>query len=320
MEIIDIRHFAARDFEPLLESESAAWLTRLRWDYSSSSRAIAACLAEKRLSGYALLEGSRIRGYSFFVYEGEKGLIGGLFVEPGSAAKEWALVLLEHIIETLKSSPGVRRVEAQLPHFAFQDLEDCFRRHRFQGFLRRFMSLRLEGRPTVHGAEGDGARKAPFSIEPWQRKHDEGAARLLYLAYRNHVDALINDQYCSLPGSSRLIENIVHLRGCGVSVPEASLVAVDRTTQQLAGILALTTVRPLTAHVPQVAVASEFQRRGAGAGLMESAFRELDRLGFKEVSLTVTDQNEDAVRFYDRLGFDTFCTFGAFVWNRGGGE
>lgn len=320
MEVIDIRHFGASDFTPLLEAESSAWFTDLRWDYSSSSRAIGACLAEKRLSGYALVEGRRIRGYSFFVYEGEKGMIGGLFVEPGGTVKEYALFLLEHVIETLKTTPGISRVEAQLPHFAFHDLEECFRHYGFQPFLRRFMSLQLESRPAPNQTDGgkgnSGSALRNFSIEPWQRRHDDEAARLLYYAYRNHVDAMINDQYCSLSGSSRLIENIVHLRGCGANVPQASLVAVDRATRRLAGILALTAVRPLTAHIPQIAVGSEFQRRGAGVALMETSFRELDRLGFKEVSLTVTDENVDAVRFYERLGFDTFHTFGAFVWNR----
>jgi GNAT superfamily N-acetyltransferase len=324
-EVVDIRHFGAGDFAALLEAESIAWAKSLRWDYTPSARLIAACLADKRLSGYALVSDQRIQGYSFFLYEDQKGLIGNLFVEPNGSFKEHALILLDHVIETLKATPGLRRVEAQLPHFGLQDLESCFERHQFVAYLRRFMALRLKRRPrssmllaeSPHAtSRSSSTALGNFIIERWERKHDEAAAQLLYHAYRGHIDGEINDQYRSLQGSLRLIENIVHLRGCGENVPQASLVAVHRPTGKLAGILALTAVRPTTAHIPQIAVSREFQRAGLGIGLMEASFRELERLGFEEVSLTVTDLNANAVRFYKRLGFETFRTFGAFAWNR----
>ena len=92
------------------------------------------------------------------------------------------------------------------------------------------------------------------------------------------------------------------------------MVAVYKPTRQLAGILALTAVRPTTAHIPQIAVAREFQGRGLGAAMMDAAFKRLAEEGYREVSLTVTDVNSGAVRLYERLGFETFRTFGAFVW------
>ncbi len=78
----------------------------------------------------------------------------------------------------------------------------------------------------------------------------------------------------------------------------------------------MTTVRPRTAHIPQVAVANDFQGSGLGTAMMETAFQDLARQGFEEVSLTVTDSNAGAVRLYERMGFETFRTFGAFVWER----
>jgi ribosomal protein S18 acetylase RimI-like enzyme len=325
VEVIDIRLIDARDFGPLLEAESSAWSTTLRWDYGPSARLISACLADKRLPGYALLANRRIVGYCFFLYEGEKGLIGDLFVQPSDESREHATLLLENVIATLKATPGLRRVEAQLPHFDVEGLRDFFGAQQFHTFVRRFMALPLERRPTRGLEMGaatspNGERPGPppgdFLIDRWQRQYDEAAARLLYFAYRGHVDAMINDQYCSVAGSARLIENIMHLRGCGENLPEASHTAIHRASHKLAGILALTSVRPGTAHIPQVAIANEFQRRGLGLALMESSFRKLEKLGYHEVSLTVTDENRDAVRFYERIGFETFRIFGAFVWNR----
>jgi len=324
-EVVDIRQLSARDFEPLLEAESRAWDAGLRWDYSASRRLISTCLGQQQLSGYALLSEGRVTGYCFFFYEGEKGLIGDLFVIPNDNSVRRAQMLLEHVIETLLSTPGLRRVETQLPHFSLEELEPCFRARGFESYLRRFMTLSLSHRRSA-SSPGGGAEARPaagtapeldaFRIEPWERQHDLAAAQLVYGTYRGHIDAQINDQYTSLAGSTRLIENIVHQRGCGQLLPRASLIAVHQPTQKLAGALAMTAVRTRTAHIPQVAVAEEFQGMGLGSAMMEESFREVIVQGYEEVTLTVTDRNSRAVRFYEHLGLETFRTFGAFVWER----
>lgn len=321
-EIVDIRQFDASHFATLLAAESEAWRVNLRWDYSGSARLIAACLNERRLTGYALVDERRVSGYSFFLYEGEKALIGDLFVEPGSEAR--ARALLEHVLETLMATPGVRRIEAQLAHFGAGELEPVFQSRGFKSYLRKFMLLLLTPLPAQRGvsappttpnaAMADRLEEA-FSSERWERKYDRQAASLLYYTYRDHVDAVINDQYSSTAGAARLIENIVQMRGCGEFIESASSVVIHHATRKLAGVLALTAVRPFTAHIPQIAVAPEFQGAGLGSFMLKSAFGELQRQGFHEVSLTVTDLNGGAVRLYERLGFETFHTFGAFVWN-----
>jgi ribosomal protein S18 acetylase RimI-like enzyme len=324
-EIVDIRQFEAHQFLPLLQAESHVWNSNLRWDYASSVRLISSCLEEKRLQGYALVGGGHISGYSFFFYEGEKGLIGNLFVERQGADLAQAIRLLERVIGSLTEIPGVYRVETQLPHFTYEELNPCFVAHHFEGYQRRFMAAALAHRKPSHwaipgeiGAENPREKSmvGDFAIEPWERKHDRPAAQLLFQTYRNHVDAVINDQYASEGGASRLIENIMYQRGCGEPLPKASKVAIQRATGGLAGVLALTCVRPRTAHIPQIAIAKEFQGIGLGTVMLETCFDELFQRGFEEVSLTVTDMNIGAVRLYERLGFESFRGFGAFVWNR----
>lgn len=313
-EVVDLRQSNASDFTALLEAESEAWRTNLRWDYTASAHLIATCLNERRLTGYALVEGARIRGYSFFLNENEKGLIGDLFVEPGVEAPGYALLLLEHVLDTLMAMPGIRRVEAQLPHFSAAELSSAFAPRHFATYLREFMALPLAREPAPQPTPAADGLTKEFVIQPWERSYDRSAAQLLYHTYRHHVDAVINDQYASATGTARLIENIVHLRGCGEYLAPVSSVAIHRATGKLAGVLALTAVRPATAHIPQVAVAGEFQGAGLGSFLLQSAFEKLRRQGFEEVSLTVTAMNPGAVRLYERLGFKTFYTFGAFVW------
>lgn len=330
-QILDIHRFETDQFAPLLQAESRVWREDLGWDFSASAQLISTCLEEKRLSGYALLIENRIRGYCLFFYDGEKGMIGDLFAEPAAEISQ-VRSLLECAVEKLVGNPGLRRIEAQLPHFTYEQLEPCFRARCFKGYSRRFMALSLTNRlsraPAFGAAapgfapEGQthpdqiGTRLADFLLVPWERKHDREAAQLLYWTYLNHVDTAINDQYGSVVGTSRLIENIVHHCGCGEYLPWASLAAIHRSTQKLAGVLALTAIGPKSAHIPQVAIAAQFQGLGLGTALLEASFQELARQGYREVSLTVTDLNPGAVRLYERLGFETFRPFGAFVWTR----
>jgi ribosomal protein S18 acetylase RimI-like enzyme len=322
-EIIDIRRFEPREFSVLLEAESRAWKDTLRWDFAPSVRIIDACLREKRLSGYALVDDGRICGYCFFFYDGEKGIIGDLFVHPEMAGRGQEHELLEHSLETLLGTPGLRRIEAQLPHYEREELEPCFLPRRFQSFLRRFMSLSLNDPLRTQRAEArsQGAidadarwRREGIELIPWQKRFNDDAAEMLYQSYRQHVDALINDQYSSVMGATRLVENIFHNQGCGEFLTRVSRMAVHRPTQKLAGILTVTNVRARTAHIPQVGVGPSFQGMGLGTALMDAAFQDLAEDGYEQVTLTVTDANAGAVRLYQRLGFDTFKSFGAFIY------
>jgi ribosomal protein S18 acetylase RimI-like enzyme len=323
-EIIDIRRFEPSAFSELLDAEACAWSEGLYWDFTSSARVISNCLKEKRLSGYALVQNGVIRGYCFFFCDGEKGLMGDLFAGPPPAGLNQALHLLEHSNETLLATPGLRRVEAQLPHYKFEELENNFISWNYEGYRRSFMALSL---PDWHsqalpGSSRNGPtrqaapRLSDYSILPCEKKHAREAAELVYGAYHNHVDAAINDQYSSLLGATRLIENILHYQGCGEFMEQISKVAVHRQTQQLGGVLMVTCVSSSTAHIPQIAVARTVQGCGLGTALLESAFSDLTRAGYQRVSLTVTDVNARALRLYERLGFRTFRTFGAFVFNR----
>ena len=326
-EIIDIRRFEPKEFAALLEAESRAWNDKLRWDFSASSRVITTCLRDQRLSGYALVGEGQICGYCFFFYDGEKGIVGDLFMHPELVGRGHERELLGHALETLLGTPGLRRIEAQLPHYEREELEPCFLPSGFQSFLRRFMSLPLangggpaRAQPRPQPGPDSAWARAGIELIPWDTRYHDDAAELLYQSYRQHVDALINDQYASVVGATRLVENISRNQGCGDFLARVSRMAVCRPSQRLAGILTATCVRPRIAHIPQVGVGPSFQGLGVGTALMEAAFHDLAQEGFEQVTLTVTDANAGAVRLYHRLGFRTFKTFGAFIYSRAWGS
>src|ERR1700712_5582061 len=83
LEILDLRHFTARQLRPLLEQEAEAWHQRLRWDYRSSTELLLQYLDSRILPGFVALTRGRICGFCFCVYEGHKAVIGDLYASPG---------------------------------------------------------------------------------------------------------------------------------------------------------------------------------------------------------------------------------------------
>ncbi len=312
MEILDLRQIRSRDLESLLEEENRLWHEQLHWDYSSSADLIKRFVDARALPGYAALEEGRAVGYSFFVYEDYKGLIGNLFVSgPYSGSTESQL--LTHVIETMQETPGIRRIETQLMTFGAGSLEATFRREHFQAFGRQFMLL---GFGQTRALEPRAL--AETEILPWQERYFDDAAALIARAYRNHVDSQINDQYRSVSGATRFLKNIIHYPGCGAFYAPGSFLAFHQKTGTLCGLVLTSVVHPEVGHVTQVCVTSEARGTGIGYELMRRSAESFRAAGFAGVSLTVTSANRRAVGLYERMGFRNLKEFFAYVWNAGG--
>jgi ribosomal protein S18 acetylase RimI-like enzyme len=310
VEVLDLRHFASADLRPLLDDEAEKWAALLEWDYRSSSDMILRYLDAKILPGYAAIERGTVFGYCFFVYEGAKGVIGDLYVD-GDPGRVRAVEdqLLEHVVDTLQQSPGVHRVEAQLLLHTAGAASRIFDESGFQRYRRLFMKMPLQRQRA-------GFRAAPsdVTIRAWQERDYQSAAALITNAYRNHVDSDINDQYRTVPGSLRFLNNIVRFPGCGQFDPMASFVAVHRPSQTNIGMILCSRVKDNVGHVTQVCLLPDYRSRGIGEALISATHASLLRRNFSMMSLTVTEENSGAVRLYNHLGFETTHVFDAFVW------
>ena len=311
MEILDLRHFTSADLRPLLDDETEVWARQLSWDYSSSAAMILRYVDSKILPGYAAVERGRIAGYAFFVYESSKGVIGDLYVANGGRTENAQQVeerLLTHVIETLQQSPGIQRIEAQLLMHPAGVVARPFIDQGFQRHARLFMTLPLAG-PTP-------SCKMPGEIEirRWTEQDYQAAAAVITGAYRGHVDAQINDQYRSLSGSLRFLNNIVRFPGCGTFDPESSFVAMHKPSRSVIGLILCSRVGNDVGHVTQVCVLPEYRLHGIGESLLAATRTNLCQRKFSLLSLTVTEANARAVELYLRLGFEQKRVFDAFVW------
>ena len=312
MEILDLRHFSSVDLRSLLDDETQLWARLLSWDYSGSADMILRYVDAKILPGYAAVDRGRVFGYSFFVYEGSKGVIGDLYVTNGNRlpdARQVEIRLLTHVIETLQQSPGIHRVEAQLLAHDANAVARPFLETGFQRHPRLFMVLALgKSAPQNLPIHPD------VEIRPWTEADYQPSAAVITAAYRGHVDAQINDQYHTLSGSLRFLNNIVRFPGCGTFDVESSFVALDRKTRSLIGLILCSRVRSDVGHVTQVCVLPEYRERKIGKSLLAATERNLRKRNFSALSLTVTEANSKAVALYRRLNFDSKRIFDAFVW------
>ena len=154
----------------------------------------------------------------------------------------------------------------------------------------------------------------------WRDSDFNAAGRLIAAAYEHHLDSRINDQYRTVAGSLRFLHNIVRFPGCGIFDPTASFVITRAGSEDLAGLLLCSRISEDAAHVTQVCVAGHYRAQGLATRLLSACSNDLMARGVRELTLTVTKGNADAVSLYLRQGFQQTHTFDAMVWERSPGR
>ena len=322
LEILDLRHFSARQLRPLLETESRIWDQRLRWNYQSSTELLLQYLDSRILPGFVALDRGRICGFAFCVYEGQKAVVGDAFAVANDPAQalQTTQTLLHHLLQLLHNSPAIQRIESQLLLYDTGSINDPFLAAGFTMYPRLFMEydLRLSSSPIANAAEQSHEPKLPSQIEltRWSTDFYQAAAELIHECYLGHIDARINDQYCSLHGSLRFLHNIVRFPGCGVFDLNASWVLRERHTGALVGMLLCSRVASNVAHITQLCIAPAHRGHGLGRTLLGHCTRHLASSSFAAITLTVTEANRQAVKLYEDLGFSIRHRFDAMVLDK----
>lgn len=309
LRLVELSALPPGSLNALLEEETVRWRRMLEWDFSASAELVSRYAGYRALEGFALLDEGRAVGYSYWVLDERKGLIGDLYVRDAWRSPANELALLDSTLRQLKRQPWLRRVEAQLMQLGLRGplggLQPQPRR-----FARHFMLARLELAGSLR-AIGFGEE---VRFESWHMRHAGAAAELIARVYEGHIDSEINDQYRSAGGALRFLQNIVQYPGCGRFSPESSLLAFDQAGQAV-GLLLATRVSPESGHVAQLCVEQRLQGSGLGYELLRRGLRGFISEGAGLASLTVTAENQTAIRLYERFGFRAIHHFEAHVWD-----
>lgn len=308
-----MRRLSARHLDALLAEEIATWRAELEWDFEKSADLVRRFMDLRALNGSALVEAGEVIGYSYYVLEDNKGLIGDLYVRRGARSQERENRLLESIVDAVTLNPQISRVECQLMMMQAQAGRPMPRLQYLKMFERNFMRIDLKQAPLAAGRV-----RHPVYIEKWSDFYQEPAAQLIADAYTGHIDGQINDQYRSTTGARRFLYNIVQYPGCGVFHRPASYAAFDArtgvTSGTLCGISLSSMVATNSGHITQICVSPETRGTGVGHELLRQSLLTLRGADCGSASLTVTAANQDAVSLYERVGFQTLRRFWACVW------
>lgn len=308
-DIVELQQLAITELDPLLNEEILCWQNRFWWDFRLSADLLRRFLQVNSLYGYALRANGEVIGYSYYVCEGRKGLIGDFFVRAAHNTPSAEIALLTGVLQGLMQTPGIRRVESQLlmlqhPMDVIPFSKYATRHDRFFMVVEHPTAARLH--PATVGV------RATFVT--WADRHHEEVAHLVSAAYRGHVDSDINDQYRTIPGARQFLTNIIRYPGCGQFSPAASTLAVDDRTGRVCGACLASLVSGDSGHITQLCVLPGLRGARLGYELLRQSLERLIQLGCSNVSLTVTCSNVDAIRLYESMGFRKEGTFPALVW------
>jgi len=309
LETVDLRAFRSSDIRPLLEEQAALWNGRYRWDFDSSKEVILRFVESRSLYGHVLLSGGRIIGYSYFVHESSKALVGDLFITRHRRAEQAERFLFHHTLQSAATMPGVRRIEGQLLGLSFNPFREAVFSRPLTVFERLFMitsDLSRAARPAEE--------PSPVRYGAWTERDLDATAELIRLAYDRHVDSLINDQYRNAAGARRFLYNSTQHPGCGVFFAPAALTALEPKARMLCGICLGSLVQSNVGHITQLCVAPFARGKGIGRQLLGRALKAFHQHGCEAVSLTVTGSNDTAKALYESSGFRVLQRFPAFVW------
>lgn len=305
----DLSQLTTADLDPVLAEEIDVWRTRYSWDFRPSADLLRRFLQVQALYGSAVRTPEGIVGYSYYVCEGRKALIGGFY----SSMAEAELPLLESVLNSIFRVPGVKRVESQLmllqtpPESVDLPMTACATH-----YDRYFME--------IGSAAAEALAPASLNMRvrfvPFHEKHMEEMAHLLAASYRGHIDSEINDQYRNIPGARQFLSNIIRFPGCGRFAPSCSVLAIDENSNKLCGMCLTSNVSETAGHITQLCVLPALRRAHLGYELLRRALRNLIDWRSTLIGLTVTCSNADAVRLYRSLGFRVISTFPALVWDR----
>ena len=261
------------------------------------------------MPGYVAIAADEAIGYAYFLVNQSKGIIGSLYALENAHSQEAADALLTLSAACLKDSQNIKRVEAQIMPFHNLNLATTLINQGFSHSSRFYLDLDL----SSHRKKAE--LPAALRIVSWEPAHLARTADMVVLSYENQTDAEICEDYRTRTGCEGYLRSLVENPGCGVFMPEASFVGLDWQGTPC-GFIFCCRISAEAAIIPQIAVHPLYQGKRLGNTLMNRAFAQLKALGFRSVSLTVTEKNHRALQWYQRLGFKIRKEFGAYVWQR----
>jgi ribosomal protein S18 acetylase RimI-like enzyme len=291
---LDVTVRSWRDADPadtqfLYDREQEYWVRELAWDASSAWREIEQARIAGDLPGFIARDAERtVRGWSYFLREGETAHLGAVVAEMPQATGALLDACLDEALRPAKPA----RVSCFLPSRA-EHFEAALRDRGFVCERYRYLSRPIA---AMEGAEESDA---------WSEGDLVAAAELLRESYgsdgRHFAPRGTPEEW------EHYVRSLVERPGCGVMEP--AITRVVRGGRGLEALVLVTRISPGTLHLAQVAVHPSRRREGLARRLVEEILRVGFSRGARQVTLLVGDRNTGAQALYARMGFSERSAF-----------
>ena len=151
-----------------------------------------------------------------------------------------------------------------------------------------------------------------FELLPWKDECAEEVC-LLMCAHSAPSDKNVYPILGTREGALALVQSMM-MDMHGKFLRELSLIA--KADGKIVGFLITTLLLDGSVLVLDIAVDSEYRRRGIGSAMMRWLVSECAAKGRDQIVLAVTEQNLDAIRLYEHLGFKKNMSFRQYVLSR----
>lgn len=291
MRVEDWRATPSAVMAGLFAGESARWRDTLHWDYDETRRQLERARRQGLVPGLvARDERGDGAGWAFFLRDGDELQIGGV----SARDRDVTSTLLGRVLET----PAARDSRRAM-FFGFTTapaVPEALAEHGFDVGAYHYLERDLD-----HAWPAAATGEA-LDTRCWSDAELEDTAALIESAYPDH-DPLRPFGHRGRPGEWLVYtQRLVTTPGCGVFVPELSLV-VPRAAGGLDAAALVTRLADDTVHLAQIVVRHE--RRGAGLAsrLLRQTLRCAAAAGHRRLTLLVSERNEAARRLYAAAGF-----------------
>jgi GNAT superfamily N-acetyltransferase len=299
----------AASLEPVMAEEATHWLGTLSWDFASTHEFILSYIRMHALPGLVVLDGRKPVGYAYLVVDGQRAIVGALYVLRKYWGQGIEQLLVERILSGLTRNEAIKRIEAQIVVFSGAPVEEAFRAAGFQVFRRNFLTL------SMKEWQGGKEKSPGYRLADWRDSYVPEAARVVFDSYRGGIDARFSTSFSYLDKCEDFVHNLVHRSGCGDFLPRITTVGFAPDSR-LAGVVLATRLSDGMGHLPQISVGLDHHGKGLGNWLVDESLRRFRDSGYGAVSLTVTELNVKADTWYRRLGFAQTFSFNAYLWER----
>ena len=259
---------------------------------------------EKAVDGWVVCDQGKALGFIVFMLHEERGRIPFIHVLSKHENEGLSSLLIIKAVEELRNE-GAHMINSEV--LAVVDGEHIlktFEELGFQTIKRMIMS-------TILSDVSEPLIPPGYAVIPWDDAYLEGVAKFIYDANVGKVDQKIYPVMKTVEGTTQLVKGIT-AGEAGSFNREASLILLYKG--EPCGAILFAQSSPHQGFIAEMAIANHYQGKGLGTVLMAKSFSIASHQGIKTVKLGATEENQSAIRLYQKFGFTPEQHFFAYIW------